>query len=123
LQASEGRQPARNRQTDPEDWASFCDYCKRDVQGTRVVWQWIQAEHPNPGEIWKEWEIDQRVNERGMPIDRALTERAWVEAQRLAVRENDRLKELTGLDNPNSNAQLLAWLRERNIRTPALAKS
>jgi DNA polymerase bacteriophage-type len=113
---------ARNRETDPEDWAAFCDYCKRDVQGTRVVWQWIQEHVPTPESIWKQWEIDQAINERGMPIDRALTERAWTEAQRLQLRENDRLKDLTGLDNPNSNVQLLGWLRERGYPYTSLGK-
>jgi hypothetical protein len=57
-----------------------------------------------------------------MPIDRALTERAWVEAQRLQLRENEPLEGLTGLDNPNSNAQLLKWLRERNYPYTSLGK-
>lgn len=113
---------SRNKQTDPEDWAAFCDYCKRDVQGTRVVFQWIQEHIPTPDSIWREWEIDQLINERGMPMDRLLVERAWTEAQRLQLRENDRLKELTGLDNPNSNAQLLAWLRARNYPYTSLGK-
>jgi DNA polymerase len=112
----------RNRETDPEDWQLFCDYCKRDVQGTRVVWQWIQERIPTPEAIWQQWDIDQRINERGMPMDRVLTGRAWVEAQRLQIREQGRLKELTGLDNPNSPAQLLAWLRERGYPYDGLGK-
>lgn len=112
----------RNRETDPEDWALFCDYCRRDVQGTRVVWQWIQEHIPTPEFIWAQWEIDQRINERGMSIDRVLTERAWTEAQRLQIRENDRLRDLTGLQNPNSSAQLLPWLRSRGYPYTSLGK-
>jgi DNA polymerase bacteriophage-type len=112
----------KNKETDPEDWDAFCDYCRRDVQGTRVVWQWLQELIPTPEDIWKQWEIDQRINERGMPIDRMLTYRAWEEAQRLQIREAGRLKELTGLDNPNSTAQLLPWLRERGYPYTSLGK-
>lgn len=112
----------RNRQTDPADWELFCDYCRRDVQGTRVVWQWLQSKIPTPEKVWNEWEIDQAINERGMPIDRLLTYRAWEEAQRLQAREQQRLKELTGLDNPNSSAQLLPWLRQRGYPYTSLGK-
>ena len=112
----------RNRETDPEDWELFCDYCRRDVQGTRVIWQWLQDKIPTPDHIWRQWEIDQAINERGMPIDRLLTYRAWEEAQRLQIRENDRLRVLTGLENPNSSAQLLPWLQERGYPYASLGK-
>jgi DNA polymerase bacteriophage-type len=112
----------RNRETDPEDWQAFCDYCKADVHDTRLIWQWLQERIPTPENIWRQWEIDQRINERGMPIDRMLTYRAWEEAQRLQLRENDRLKTLTGLDNPNSTAQLLPWLQERGYPYTSLGK-
>jgi DNA polymerase len=112
----------RTRETDPEDWQSFCDYCKADVHDTRLIWQWLEARLPVPEKIWLEWEIDQRINERGMPIDRALTARAWVEAQRLQAREFQRLRDLTGLDNPNSGAQLLPWLVERGYPYQSLGK-
>ena len=112
----------RDRTTDPEDWALFCDYCKRDVQGTRVVWQWLQERFPVPEHVWLEWQIDQAINERGMPVDRLLTYRAWEEAQRLQIVANDRLQLLTGLDNPNSSAQLLPWLTERGYPYTSLGK-
>ena len=57
-----------------------------------------------------------------MSIDRVLTERAWTEAQRLQIRENDRLRDLTGLQNPNSSAQLLPWLRSRGYPYTSLGK-
>lgn len=112
----------RGRDTDPEDWALFCDYCKRDVQGTRLVWHWLEARIPAPPQIWQQWAIDQRINERGMPIDRLLTERAWAEAQRLMLREQVALQTLTGLDNPNSSAQLLPWLQGRGYPFASLGK-
>lgn len=112
----------RNRETDPEDWEKFCQYCRDDVHDTRLIWQWLQSRIPAPESIWQQWEIDQAINERGMPIDRVLTLRAWEEAQRLQVRENQRLKDLTGLANPNSSAQLLPWLRERGYPYTSLGK-
>ena len=115
-------QTVHNRDTDPEDWEAFCTYCKADVHDTRLIWQWLLPRFPLVESVWRAWEIDQRINERGMPMDRLLTYRAWEEAQRLQLRENDRLKELTMLDNPNSGAQLLPWLQARGYPYTSLSK-
>jgi DNA polymerase len=112
----------RNAKSDPEDWEKFKDYCKRDVADTRMKHQWFLEHFILPERTRRIWEIDQQINERGMPIDRPLTERAWIEAQRLQARENERLKTLTGLDNPNSNAQMLGWLTARGYPYPSLGK-
>jgi DNA polymerase len=112
----------RNRETDPEDWAAFCDYCQRDVKDTRLIFQWLREHFDTPERVLRAWEIDQAINSRGMPIDRLLTFRAWEEAQRLQLEAHDDLKRLTGLDNPNSPAQLLAWVKERGYPFGGLAK-
>ena len=111
-----------NHETDPEDWEAFCTYCKADVHDTRFIFQWLQARFNWPERERHAWLIDQAINERGMPMDRALTYKAWDQAQRLQLRENDRLKELTGLDNPNSGAQLLPWLAARGYPYTSLSK-
>jgi DNA polymerase len=111
-----------NRDTDPEDWALFCQYCKDDVSDTRLIFQWIQRHYDIPARVHNSWLIDQEINLRGIPIDRLLTFRAWEEAQRLQAEGYDEQKALTGLDNPNSPAQLLKWLRERGYPYTSLAK-
>lgn len=112
----------RTRDTDPEDWELFCEYCKADVHDTRLIHQWITAHYDFPERELRAWHIDQRINERGMPMDRVLTQRAWVEAQRLQIKSAADLKTLTGLDNPNSPAQLLGWLTERGYPYTGLGK-
>lgn len=112
----------RNRETDPEDWALFCQYCRDDVQDTRLIYQWIEGRYAIPERVHRAWLIDQEINARGMPIDRLLTFRAFEEAQRLQLEASDDLKTLTGLDNPNSPAQLLKWVQERGYPYGGLAK-
>jgi DNA polymerase len=112
----------RNRHTDPEDWDAFCAYCKADVNDTRLIFQWLLKRFELPEREYRAWLIDQDINERGLPMDRLLTYRAWEEAQRLQIRENRRLVELTGLDNPNSTAQLLPWLKARGYPYTSLSK-
>lgn len=112
----------RDRTTDPEDWERFKQYCKDDVHDTRLIHQWLGKRFAWPEREHRAWLIDQDVNDRGMPIDRSLTEQAWLEAQRLQTREQERLKTLTGLENPNSPAQLLRWLTERGYPYTSLGK-
>lgn len=112
----------RDRNTDPEDWAAFCDYCKRDVHDTRLIFQWLQSRFTVPERVIRAWETDQEINKRGMSVDRLLTFRAWEEAQRLQAKALEDLKTLTGLDNPNSPAQLLKWVKERGYPYGGLAK-
>lgn len=112
----------RNKETDPEDWELFKDYCKRDVFDTRLIFQWLRERFDVSERVLQTWEIDQAINQRGMPVDRLMTLRAWEEAQRLQAQAHDDLKELTGLDNPNSPAQLLAWLKERGYPYNGLGK-
>jgi DNA polymerase len=112
----------RNADTDPEDWAAFGQYCRDDVADTRLIYQWLAARFAVPDRVLRAWRIDQRINQRGMPVDRLLTYRAWEEAQRLQLEGVEALKELTGLENPNSPAQLLAWVRERGYPFTGLGK-
>jgi DNA polymerase len=112
----------RGPETDPEDWALFCQYCKDDVSDTRLIFQWIQKHYDIPERVHLSWLIDQEINQRGMPVDRLLTFRAWEEAQRLQAESAEELKNLTGLENPNSPAQLLKWVTERGYPYNGLGK-
>jgi DNA polymerase len=111
-----------NRDTDPEDWAAFCNYCKADVADTRLIYQWLQARYTLPERVYNAWLLDQKINERGMPIDRLLTLRAQLEAERLEAVAYEDLKALTGLDNPNSPAQLLKYVQARGYPYTGLGK-
>ena len=110
------------REAYPEEWHDFCEYCKADVHDTRLIFQWLQSRYVMPDRVLRAWEIDQAINQRGMPIDRLLTYRAWEEAQRLQAECASDLQTLTGLDNPNSPTQLLKWVTARGYPYTGLAK-
>jgi DNA polymerase len=111
-----------NAETDPEDWALFCDYCKRDVMDTRLIYKWLLAHFDMPERVYKMWLLDQEINKRGMPVDLPFFYNAGVEAGRLNLLAMDQLKEVTGLENPNSPAQLLKWVSERGYPYNSLGK-
>lgn len=105
----------------PEKWETFKKYCGVDVVTMRQIYHRLHA-FPVP-----EWErrvfaLDARINERGVLIDRDLAEAAVeidAENRRNLLRE---LQQITGLHNPNSPSQLLAWLQMQGLDLPDLTK-
>lgn len=112
----------RNRETDPEDWEVFCDYCRRDVMDTRLIFKWLLAHFDMPARLHNTWLLDQEINKRGMPVDLPFFYNAKVEADRLTGLAHQQLKEVTGLENPNSPAQLLKWVSARGYPFTSLGK-
>lgn len=107
----------------PEEWAVFVDYCRRDVESTRHIYKYVTANFP--GDLANErrvWELDQIINERGLPIDMVTARHAAEEVERLTGEARQKLVSLTGLANPNSVQQLLPWVRERGYIHDSLGK-
>lgn len=105
----------------PEDWARFKQYCVQDVVAEREI-EMLLAGYPVPARERELWLWDQDVNDRGVPIDRALVDRA-VELERTAKAEmREELENITWLENPNSGQQFHQWLQERGIVLPNLQK-
>ena len=105
----------------PKKWKQFKEYNKRDVE-TELEIQGLLSESPVPDTVWKEFYIDQRINDRGILVDTAYAEKAveldGSEKQRLT----DKLKELTSLDNPKSVSQMKEWLSTKGVRAESLDK-
>jgi DNA polymerase len=66
--------------------------------------------------------MDQRINDRGVLIDRELVEQAITCDLLMSEEMTKRAYELTGLENPNSVSQLKGWLEERGIEMESLGK-
>lgn len=97
---------------DPEAWEVFKAYCKRDVEVEQAIRNAVKR-FTQP-----EWEkrlygIDQRINDRGVLIDRQLVECADRLAGEYTAQLFEKAKSITGLENPNSPTQLKAWLKEK----------
>ena len=67
--------------------------------------------------------MDIRMNAFGVKVDTALIDGALqVNEQSTALLENEARK-LTGLENPNSSAQLLNWVHENGVEMENLQKA
>ena len=106
---------------DPEKWRLFKAYNKRDVE-TEIAIERRLSKVPVPDHIWKEYTLDQQINDRGVLIDMDLVKAAM----KLDEQSKDGLvKEmcsLTMLDNPNSVVQLKGWLAEKGYKVESLGK-
>lgn len=96
----------------PEKWAAFIQYCITDVD-TEVALAEKLAAFPIPEKERRLWALDQRINDRGITLDRALAQNAVTvdAANKSALIEEAR--KLSGLQNPGSVKQLLTWLNQQ----------
>jgi len=106
----------------PEDWELFREYCRKDVLTMRHIYNWLLPRFPLPARERELWLLDQRINERGLPVDAKLARAGMRETARLIQEANHQLKDLTGLDNPNSVQQMLGWAKDRGYPYDSLGK-
>lgn len=107
---------------DPEKWQMFIDYCVQDVVVEMAIAENLEAIPVNERE-WDYYACDQRINDRGVELDTELVESALYCKDLKMESLAKELKDITGLDNPNSRAQLLPWLKEKGYSASALTKS
>ncbi len=105
----------------PKKWKQFKEYNRRDVEVELKIQRYL-SEIPVPDFIWEEFYIDQRINDRGILVDTDFAAKA-VELDSIIKKELfQKLSELTGLENPNSPAQMKEWLMCRGIAADSLDK-
>ena len=105
----------------PEKWELFRRYNVRDVDVETTIRERL-ARWPRPQVELDAWALDQAINDRGVRLDKTLLENALKLGDVYSARLMDEARELTGLDNPRSDAQLKGWLAERGVVTNSLDK-
>lgn len=105
----------------PEKWRQFKTYCIRDVDVEKQIRQRL-AKFPIPKREQEIYCLDQRINDRGIMVDRNLVNRAVACDLLYKETATARAYELTGLENPNSVSQLKLWLKEKGLEVDSLAK-
>ena len=104
-----------------EKWELFKSYNRRDIEVEMAIQKRL-SKYPVPQSVWEEYVLDQEINDRGIRLDMPLVENA-VQIDEITKNQlMDRLKNLTGLENPNSVAQMKEWLRDYGVETESLDK-
>lgn len=96
---------------EPQQWGLFKEYCIRDVVAEMTIESKLSA-FPVPDSEQKLWELDQIINARGVRVDMELVQGALDVHKSVADSLKAEASELTGLGNPNSVQQLIAWYEE-----------
>lgn len=110
-------------QHDMDKWDLFKKYCKQDVEVERSIRKKLDNFPMIDSEI-RLWNLDQKINDLGVKIDKQLVENAIECDGNYQEKRYQEAVELTGLENPNSPTQIRAWLKEtHNIEIDSLAKA
>ncbi len=112
----------RNSPADaPDKWALFKSYNRRDVETERQIQERLRK-YPVPDMVWEQYWLDQEINDRGIRVDMTLVQNA-IRMDELSRSElSEKMRALTELENPNSVAQMKAWLAKNGLETDSLGK-
>lgn len=112
----------------PEKWELFKEYCKQDVVSEHEILKRLEY-FPVPEEEQELWRQDIRMNAFGVRVDTKLIEGALAIGEVSSEELMEEAVRITGLQNPNSTAQLKAWLEkelsdrfEAYVELPGLRK-
>lgn len=104
------------KRTQPKEaldkWYEFKMYCAQDVHAEQDIRQKTIA-HDIPEFERRIWLLDQKINDYGIAIDVDFVDNCLKLDKINNARILKRAKEITGIDNPNSVAQVKKWITYR----------
>ncbi|MDO4568658.1 MAG: DNA polymerase, partial [Clostridia bacterium] len=104
-----------------DKWTTYKAYNAQDVETERAVRKALEA-WPLPEHEWELYALDQKINDRGVRIDKLLVKNAIAVDEAFSAQAFQRAQELTGLENPGSVSQLKAWLADQDMPMESMAK-
>lgn len=96
---------------DMEKWELFKAYCKQDVISEMEIERLLSG-FPVPEKVQIEWEQDVLQNAYGAAVDMDLVKGAIKTDSMITEELMEEARTITGLDNPNSTAQLKPWIEK-----------
>lgn len=101
---------------EPEDFEKLMEYCKDDVETERAIHGIIGDVPP---EVQSLWELDRRINERGLLIDEDFVDAALSLKKPIMDRLNDAMQALIGCDCSQIEV-ILGWVQAQGVRMSSL---
>ena len=124
LKLARPRTPTKNNPStwhnNPADFARLYEYCKTDVLAECEV---IRAIEELPPSQLKVWQLDQKINLRGMPVDREGIEIAEEVVRKRKEEYGRDLEILTdgAVTRPSDAGAIRKWLATQGIETDTIA--
>lgn len=106
----------------PADWEAYVEYNRQDVISMRDNIYRLGKGFPS-AEEYEAWITATRINDRGIKIDTALAGAAHRQYEANKKADLARVKEITGLDNPNSVQQFKGWLADQGFEMESIDKA
>lgn len=103
---------------EPEKWELFKDYCKRDVDAERAINKRLER-FKTTKEEHELYQLDQKINDAGVRLDLDLAKAALAINETQTKRLTKLYKEVTGLENPNSLAEIKKLIKDKTGKTVA----
>lgn len=106
-----------------EKWEQYGQYNEQDVRTEAAVQAYCEASPDLPPVEWKYWEMDQRINDRGIYIDREFVEAAIRESSNYQTAVLAEMHSICGIDSPKKLQRLKAWIfQESGVELTKLDK-
>lgn len=106
----------------PADWDAYVEYNRQDVISMRDNIYRLGKGFPL-AEEYEAWITATRINDRGIKIDTALAGAAHRQYEANKKKDLARVKEITGLNNPNSVQQFKGWLANQGFEMESIDKA
>jgi DNA polymerase bacteriophage-type len=108
----------------PEQWKEFLEYGRKDVvaEGDLLRRMRLLGAMPLPPLEQRLWLLDQKINDRGMPVDVVFVRKMYAMALRAKEEAKLNFEAMTGVKNANSPAQIKAWASTQGYPYPSLGK-
>jgi len=110
------------RVRDPKLYQELYDYCLQDVVAEREIRQRLRNLRGIESAVW---EADQRINWRGVQLDRKSIENGLAIIDKHSSAMNKRVESLTGgfIDSTGSRAKAMQWCASQNYPLPKYDKA
>lgn len=106
----------------PEKWAMYKEYNVYDVLAEREIYRNLEA-YEIPDVERQLYVIDQKINDRGIMIDRELAESAIYVDNVYSEYLTEQAKQITHLENPKSPIQMRKWIEKATgVEVSSLAR-
>ena len=116
-----GQRKRNHPYNDKDKWEMFKKYNIRDVEVELQIKEKL-SRFPVSKQVWDEYHLDQRINDRGIAIDTTFVKKAIrLDFITKDVITNEFIK-LTNVDNPNSVKQIKDWLISNGQEVESLGK-
>ncbi|MCA8835256.1 MAG: hypothetical protein K8953_09245, partial [Proteobacteria bacterium] len=105
----------RTRHDNPDLWLDALEYNKFDVLAMQRIYAILKNFAPSDSE-WDLWQIDQKINQFGLPVNLDMVRNACAIADDLMPRLASRITAITGIDRPKNRDKILYWLKAHGYK-------